>query len=842
MALLRLLLLRGRPAPPPALAWARARPRPGGGRLGAGRGLQSLLSQTLSPTRQGLSGVLVKQHIIRDPVRLWNLLGSTYYFTTSSSQGSNQKNGGFKKKSPQEDEEEEKRRKRENQMHLERLRALLIITFIVLMFRFTVSENREGTNISWNYFVNEMLAKGEVQRIEVVPESDIVEIYLHPGGTPHGQVNQLKMARFTIVDGKSGKGIGFKDVAGMHEAKMEVKEFVDYLKSPDRYLQLGAKVPKGALLLGPPGCGKTLLAKAVATEAQVPFLAMAGSEFVEVIGGLGAARVRSLFREAQARAPCIVYIDEIDAVGKKRSTNISGFANAEEEQTLNQLLVEMDGMGTTDHVIVLASTNRADVLDNALMRPGRLDRHIFIDLPTLQERREIFEQHLKGLKLIQDASFYSQRLAELTPGFSGADIANICNEAALHAAREGHKSIDTFNFEYAVERVIAGTAKRSKILSPEERKVVAFHESGHALVGWLLEHTEAVMKVSIAPRTNAALGFAQILPREQYLFTKEQLLERMCMALGGRVSEAITFNKVTTGAQDDLKKVTKIAYAMVKQYGMVPSIGQLSFPDLESAAGVGRRPFSQGLQQMMDHEAKVLVAQAYRRTEKLLLENRDKLQTAPAAMAPSRNGMILKPHFHKDWQRRVATWFNQPARKIRRRKARQAKARRIAPRPVAGPIRPIVRCPTIRYHKKVRAGRGFSLEELKLAGINKKFARTIGISVDPRRRNKSTESLQANVQRLKEYRSKLILFPRKPAMPKKGDSSAEELKMATQLTGPVMPIKNVFKREKARVISEDEKNFKAFASLRMARANARLFGIRAKRAKEAAEQDVEKKK
>ncbi|NXI53640.1 SPG7 protein, partial [Chloroceryle aenea] len=444
--------------------------------------------------------------------------------------------------------------------------------------------------------------------------------------------NQLKMARFTIVDGKSGKGISFKDVAGMHEAKMEVKEFVDYLKSPDRYLQLGAKVPKGALLLGPPGCGKTLLAKAVATEAQVPFLAMAGSEFVEVIGGLGAARVRSLFREAQARAPCIVYIDEIDAVGKRRSTNISGFANAEEEQTLNQLLVEMDGMGTTDHVIVLASTNRADVLDNALMRPGRLDRHIFIDLPTLQERREIFEQHLKGLKLIQDASFYSQRLAELTPGFSGADIANICNEAALHAAREGHKSIDTFNFEYAVERVLAGTAKRSKILTPEERKVVAFHESGHALVGWLLEHTEAVMKVSIAPRTNAALGFAQILPREQHLFTKEQLLERMCMALGGRVAEAITFNKVTTGAQDDLKKVTKIAYSMVKQYGMVPSIGQISFPDRESTPGIGRCPFSQGLQQMMDHEAKALVAQAYRRTEKLLLENRDKLQALSSAL------------------------------------------------------------------------------------------------------------------------------------------------------------------------------------------------------------------
>ncbi|XP_073164361.1 mitochondrial inner membrane m-AAA protease component paraplegin isoform X1 [Lepidochelys kempii] len=631
--------------------------------------------------------------------------GGTYYFSTSGSRWNSSKNEGSKGKSPEEDEEEKKRKEREDQMYRERLRTLFLIAVIMsLLNSLTIS----GVNISWNDFVNEMLAKGEVQSIQVVPESDIVQIYLHPGAVVFGRprlalmyrmqvanidkfeeklraaeeelnidvkdripvsykrtgffgnalyalgmaavgvailwyifrlagmagreggfsaFNQLKMARFTIVDGKSGKGISFKDVAGMHEAKMEVKEFVDYLKSPERYLQLGAKVPKGALLLGPPGCGKTLLAKAVATEAQVPFLAMAGSEFVEVIGGLGAARVRSLFKEARARAPCIVYIDEIDAVGKKRSTNMSGFSNTEEEQTLNQLLVEMDGMGTTDHVIVLASTNRADILDNALMRPGRLDRHIFIDLPTLQERREIFEQHLKSLKLTQAGSFYSQRLAELTPGFSGADIANICNEAALHAAREGYKSIDTFNLEYAVERVIAGTAKKSKILSQEERRVVAFHESGHALVGWLLEHTEAVMKVSIAPRTNAALGFTQILPKDQYLFTKEQLFERMCMALGGRVSEAITFNKVTTGAEDDLRKVTKMAYSMVKQYGMVPSIGHLSFPEMESMPGIGRRPFSQGLQQMMDHEAKVLVAQAYRHTEKLLLDNRGKLQT-----------------------------------------------------------------------------------------------------------------------------------------------------------------------------------------------------------------------
>ncbi|KAM4721459.1 mitochondrial inner membrane m-AAA protease component paraplegin [Rhinophrynus dorsalis] len=672
--------------------------------------LQNLLSQRLSPAYRGVSGFLIKNHLVQDPVRLWRLLGSINYFSTSGSKKKENQNDGSKGKTPQEDEEEKKRREREDQMYRERLRTLFIIAVVMSLLN---SLSTSGGNISWNDFVNEMLAKGEVMRIQVVPESDIVEIYLHPGAVVFGRprlalmyrmqvanidkfeeklraaeeelkidvkdripvsykrtgffgnalyalgmaavgvailwyifrlagmagreggfsaFNQLKMARFTIVDGKSGKGISFKDVAGMHEAKMEVKEFVDYLKSPERYLQLGAKVPKGSLLLGPPGCGKTLLAKAVATEAQVPFLAMAGSEFVEVIGGLGAARVRSLFKEARARAPCIVYIDEIDAVGKKRSTNMSAFSNTEEEQTLNQLLVEMDGMGTTDHVIVLASTNRADILDNALMRPGRLDRHIFIDLPTLQERREIFEQHLKGLKLTQPGSFYSQRLAELTPGFSGADIANICNEAALHAAREGHQSVDTSNFEYAVERVIAGTAKKSKIMSKEERRVVAFHESGHALVGWLLEHTEAVMKVSIAPRTNAALGFAQILPREQYLYTKEQLCERMCMALGGRVSEAITFNKITTGAQDDLRKVTRVAYDMVKQYGMVPSIGQVSFPDSESMGGIGKRPFSQGLQQMMDYEAQLLVSTAYRRTEKLLLDNRDKLLALASAL------------------------------------------------------------------------------------------------------------------------------------------------------------------------------------------------------------------
>ncbi|XP_060535488.1 paraplegin [Cylas formicarius] len=440
--------------------------------------------------------------------------------------------------------------------------------------------------------------------------------------------SQLGKAQFTLVDPLmgQGKGVHFNDVAGLREAKQEVKEFVDYLKRPERYKSLGAKVPKGALLLGPPGCGKTLLAKAVATEANVPFLSMNGSEFIEMIGGLGAARVRDLFKEARKRAPCIIYIDEIDAIGRKRSgTGSMEGVSGEGEQTLNQLLVEMDGMATKQDVIMLASTNRADILDKALLRPGRFDRHILIDYPDLVERKEIFEQHLKGISLEHSPETYSKRLAFLTPGFSGADIANVCNEAALHAARTKQKVVTGANLEYAVERLVGGTEKRSHSMSPQERRVVAYHESGHALIGWMLEHTDALLKVTIVPRTSLALGFAQYVPKDQKLHSKEELLDRMCMTLGGRVAESLTFNKITTGAQNDLEKVTKMAYACVKEYGMNTNVGLVSFPESETKE-LGRRPYSKKFANLIDFEVRRLVSQAYHRTEEVLKTQKDKLE------------------------------------------------------------------------------------------------------------------------------------------------------------------------------------------------------------------------
>lgn len=435
----------------------------------------------------------------------------------------------------------------------------------------------------------------------------------------------LTKADFTLIDPqiRTGKGVKFADVAGMKEAKIEVKEFVDYLKSPDKYKELGAKPPKGAILFGPPGCGKTMLAKAVANESNVPFLQMNGSEFIEMIGGLGAARVRSLFAEARKRSPAIIYIDEIDAIGRQRSgggSGAGGFGGGESEQTLNQMLVEMDGMASKEGIIMLASTNRADVLDKALLRPGRFDRKIEIDHPSLIERREILEQHMKGIVLDDTPSAYSERLATLTPGFSGADLANLVNEAALHAARIKCEKVGRQNLEYAIERVIAGPEKKSNVLAPAERKIVAYHEAGHALVGWMLKHTDALLKVTILPRTSMALGFAQYTPQDKKLFSPDEMLDRMCMALGGRVAESLTFNRVTTGAQNDLDKVTKMAYAQIRQYGFNDIVGLVSFED-----DGGKRPYSKKLAATMDMEARQLIARAYKTTENVLKEHKDKL-------------------------------------------------------------------------------------------------------------------------------------------------------------------------------------------------------------------------
>ncbi|MFH4973799.1 hypothetical protein AB6A40_000508 [Gnathostoma spinigerum] len=448
-------------------------------------------------------------------------------------------------------------------------------------------------------------------------------------------LSSVTRSKINVIDPRSQKTslrIKFKDVAGLHEAKVEISEFVDYINNPGKYTKLGAKLPKGALLTGPPGCGKTLLAKALAAESSAPFISMNGTEFVEMIGGLGASRIRNLFKEAKSRAPCIIYIDEIDAIGRKRSgqgiDGGIGSGSGEEEQTLNQLLVEMDGMDSAQGVIVLASTNRADILDKALLRPGRFDRHITIDLPTALERKEMFELYLKNIKLDHDPSYYSSRLSQMTPGFSGADIANIVNEAAIRAASTLKPVVTLAELDYSLQRVLAGAEKRSKTLVADEKEIVAFHESGHALVGWLLEHTDALLKVSIIPRTNAALGFAQYSLRDQKLFSKEELFDRMCMTLGGRAAENVKFGRTTTGAQDDLEKVTKSAYDQVKIYGMNEHVGPLSFaplPGTEASSDFYKKPYSARLQYTIDQEASKLVADAYFRTEKLLRDNVDML-------------------------------------------------------------------------------------------------------------------------------------------------------------------------------------------------------------------------
>lgn len=440
------------------------------------------------------------------------------------------------------------------------------------------------------------------------------------GGPGAGGIFSVGKSTGKLAD-KDQVKVTFKDVAGLYGAKEEVMEIVDFLKKPGKYTALGGKIPKGALLVGPPGTGKTLLAKAVAGEANVPFFSISGSDFVEMFVGVGASRVRDLFRQAKEKAPCIVFIDEIDAVGRARGKNVGFSSNDERENTLNQLLTEMDGFDTNSGVIILAATNRADILDKALLRAGRFDRQIHVDLPELKERIEIFNVHLKGLKV--EEGFDVEFMAKHTPGFSGADIANVCNEAALTAARKDKKEIDRQDFLDAVDRIIGGLERKADIITPREKKSIAYHEAGHATVSWLLPYANPLFKVTLIPR-GSALGAAWYLPEERKLWTKSQMIDEMCSLIGGRVAEEIVNGEPSTGAQNDLEKLTQMAYGMIKYYGMSDSVGAVSFYDSTGARGYDlTKPFSEKTAELIDEEVKKLVSMIHERTLKILTEHKE---------------------------------------------------------------------------------------------------------------------------------------------------------------------------------------------------------------------------
>ena len=443
------------------------------------------------------------------------------------------------------------------------------------------------------------------------------------GGGPGGQIFSIGKSKAKLFDEKEKIQTTFKDVAGLEGAKEEVQEVVDFLKNSEKYTRLGGKIPKGVLLVGPPGTGKTLLAKAVAGEAKVPFFSLSGSDFVEMFVGVGASRVRDLFAQAKAKSPAIIFIDEIDAIGRARGKNNFSGGNDERENTLNQLLTEMDGFGTDVNVIVMAATNRADILDKALMRAGRFDRSVYVDLPELHERREIFDVHLKKIKL--DDTVDRDFLAKQTPGFSGADIANVCNEAALIAARNSHESVNKQDFLDAVDRIIGGLEKKNMAIKPSEKKRVAFHEAGHATISWLVEHASPLLKVTIVPR-GRSLGAAWYLPEERQLTTTEQMLDEMCATLGGRAAEQVIFNNISTGALSDLETVTKRAQAMVTIYGLSPNIGNISYYDSsgQSEYNFGK-PYSEATASKIDTEIKTIIEHQYERAVRILSENKDKL-------------------------------------------------------------------------------------------------------------------------------------------------------------------------------------------------------------------------